>query len=164
LARRVFFSFNYERDIFRVNTVRQSWLTQDREAAGFWDASLWEKAKLQSEAAIKRMIDEGLKNTSVTAVLIGKETDGRPYVDYEIEQSLAVGNGILGVYINGIKDARTQTMDSKGSNPLDRLTFSAKDSRHYPFSSYFVTYDWVKDDGYANFGAWVEAAAKQRGR
>ena len=45
MARRVFFSFHYERDIWRVNVVRNSWLTKGREAAGFWDASLWEEAK-----------------------------------------------------------------------------------------------------------------------
>ena len=45
MARRVFFSFHYERDIWRANVVRNSWVTQDREAAGFWDASLWEEAK-----------------------------------------------------------------------------------------------------------------------
>ena len=41
MARRVFFSFHYERDIWRANVVRNSWLTKDREAAGFFDASLW---------------------------------------------------------------------------------------------------------------------------
>ncbi len=45
MARRVFFSFHYERDIWHANVVRNSWITQDREAAVFWDASLWEEAK-----------------------------------------------------------------------------------------------------------------------
>lgn len=39
MARRVFFSFHYDRDIVRVSQVRNSWVTRDREAAGFWDAA-----------------------------------------------------------------------------------------------------------------------------
>ena len=75
MVRREFFSFHYERDIWRANEVRYSWVThQDRESAGFWDASLREEAKKQGDAAIKRMIDEGLMRTSVTVVLIGTET------------------------------------------------------------------------------------------
>lgn len=32
MARRVFFSFHYERDIWRANQVRNRWITKDREA------------------------------------------------------------------------------------------------------------------------------------
>jgi MTH538 TIR-like domain (DUF1863) len=46
MARRVFFSFHYERDIWRASIVRNSWVTKpDRQAAGFFDASIWEEAK-----------------------------------------------------------------------------------------------------------------------
>jgi len=39
-------------------------------AAGFQDASLWEKAKEKGDKAIKAMIDKGLENTSVTLVWV----------------------------------------------------------------------------------------------
>ncbi len=39
MARRVFFSFHYERDVWRAGQVRNSWVTKDREEAGFWDAA-----------------------------------------------------------------------------------------------------------------------------
>jgi len=103
MARRVFFSFHYERDIWRANVVRNSWVTQDREAAGFWDASLWEEAKKQGDEAIKRMINRGLENTSVTAVLIRSETASREWVQYEIKRSYERLNGLLGIFIDGIK-------------------------------------------------------------
>jgi hypothetical protein len=99
MARRVFFSFHYGRDIWRANQVRNSWVTQDREAAGFFDASLWEKAKTKGQDAIERLIDGALQNTSVTVVLIGSQTAGRRYIAYEIQQSFARGNGMLGVYM-----------------------------------------------------------------
>ncbi|MFB8386910.1 TIR domain-containing protein [Microbacterium sp. NPDC055910] len=148
MARRVFFSFHFQRDIFRANVVRNSWVTRDREAAGFFDASLWEEAQTKGDAAVRAIIAAGLRNTSVTVVLIGKETASRPYVKYEIEQSIARGNGLLGIRIEKIKDIRGN-VDDAGPNPLPA---------GYPM------YLWNKDDGYTNLGVWVERAAKAAGK
>lgn len=148
MARRAFFSFHYDRDIWRATIVRNSWLTQEREAAGFFDASLWEEAKKQSDAAIKALIDTALLNTSVTVVLIGAETSGRPYVQYEIDKSIGRGNGLLGVRIHNIKDSQKNT-DAWGANPLP---------------AGYTVYDYVTDNGYANLGSWIETAATAAGK
>jgi hypothetical protein len=148
VARRVFFSFHYERDIWRANVVRKSWVVTGSREAEFIDASLWEKAKTQGPAAVKKLIDDGLKNTSVTAVLIGKETASRDYVKYEIERSIAEGKGLFGVRIEKIENQQKQ-VDDAGPNPLP---------------SGYKIHLWNKDEGYKNFGAWVEAAAKEAGR
>ncbi len=161
MARRVFFSFYYERDIWRANVVRNSWVTQSREGAGFWDASLWEKAKKEGDEAIKRMINKGLENTSVTVVLIGKETSNRRWVRYELERSWKIGNGILGIYIHQIKDK--YGYDTKGDTTFGPIFTSSKDDKKYFFER-FKTYDWIDNDGYKNLGNWVEKAAKQVGR
>jgi hypothetical protein len=158
MARRVFFSFHYERDIWRVNVVRNSWITQEREAAGFWDASLWETSKKEGDHAIRRMIDRGLENTSVTAVLIGKETADRPWVQYEIQQSNVKGNGILGVYIHNISD-QFGNVDTQGDNPFSRLYLTRNGCNVY-LSDLYPTYLWFGDDGYKNFGTWIENAAR----
>lgn len=158
MTRRVFFSFHYERDIWRANQVRNSWVTQERESAGFWDASLWEEAKKKGDTAIKRMINSGLDGTSVTVVLIGAETAYRKWVDYEIVQSRKRGNGLLGVYIHKLKDKDGET-DKKGTNPFD-LWYITKDGKKMYYSEFYSTYDWVNDDGYNNFGDWIEKAGK----
>ena len=161
LTRRVFFSFHYERDIWRVNQVRNSWVTKpDREDAGFWDASLWEEAKKKGDAEIRRMIDEGLKNTSVTVVLIGFETVGRKYVDYEIQQSHNKGNGMFGVYIHKLRNQRGEN-DCRGENPFGKFILVGRGTR---LSDIYPTYDWVDDDGYNNFADWVEKATKRADR
>jgi hypothetical protein len=59
--------------------VRNHGLTKD-DNAGFFDASLWESVKRSGPAALKRLINDGLENTSVTCVLIGSETYVRPWV------------------------------------------------------------------------------------
>lgn len=104
MARRVFFSFHFERDVWRTGQIRNSWVTKaDRESAGFWDAADWEEIKKKGDEAIKNWIDKQLEGTSVTVVLIGAETSKRPYVDYEITRSHNRGNGLLGIYINRVK-------------------------------------------------------------
>ena len=128
MAKRVFFSFHYQDVIdFRANVVRNHWLTKsDREAAGFFDASVWETAKKTNSTAVKRLIHSGLDGTTVTCVLIGSQTYARPWVRYEIMKSFRKGNRILGVYINAItgKDKLTKL---QGANPLQYLgvSFSA---------------------------------------
>ena len=121
MARKVFFSFHYERDIWRTNVVRNSGIVEGSSAAGFHDASLWEEAKKKGDADVKKLIDKGLAGTSVTVVLIGAETASRKFVDYEIEQSIACGNGLLGIYISGIKDQKGNT-DTQGSAQIGRAS------------------------------------------
>ena len=41
MARRVFFSFHYQRDIWRVNQIRSIPNVTGCSAAGFQDASIW---------------------------------------------------------------------------------------------------------------------------
>ena len=124
MAKRVFFSFHYQDVIdFRANVVRNHWLTKpDREDAGFFDASIWEDAKKTSPLALKRLINGELKNTTITAVLIGSETYARRWVRYEIAKSMAKGNKLLGVHINGIKGKNGKTK-SLGPNPFDYLAY-----------------------------------------
>lgn len=128
MAKRVFFSFHYQDVIdFRANVVRNHWLTKpDRDAAGFFDASVWETAKRTNSTAVKRLIHSGLDGTSVTCVLIGSDTYARPWVKYEILKSFRKGNKLLAVHINSItgKDKLTKY---PGPNPLQYVgvSFSA---------------------------------------
>lgn len=159
MARQTFFSFHFERDVWRAGQVRNSWVTKDREAAGFWDAAKWEEVKKKGTDAIHKWIDDQLSGTSVTVVLIGTETSTREYVDYEITQSHKKKNGMLGIYVHNMKDSDSKT-DTKGKNPFDKWTF--KDANNNVIT--YPTYDWVNDDGRNKMGDWIEAAAKKAGR
>ncbi|MBS1960865.1 MAG: TIR domain-containing protein [Bdellovibrionales bacterium] len=117
MARRVFFSFHYQRDIWRVNQIRSIPNITGCAAAGFQDSSLWEESRKKSDDAIKRLIDDGLKNTSVTVVFIGEKTSGRKFISYEIEKSLERGNGLVGIQIHHLED-KDGNIDSPGSTPL----------------------------------------------
>ena len=63
MARGIFFSFHYERDILQVHVFRNHYLTKGGySVAGYWDRSLWEDAKRTGAVAVKRMIDNGLRD------------------------------------------------------------------------------------------------------
>jgi hypothetical protein len=162
MARRVFFSFHYEADVWRAGQVRNSWVTKDRGSAGFWDSAAWEEVKKKGNPAVEKWIDDQLNGTSVTVVLIGAETASRPYVGYEIKQSHGKGNGLLGITIHNMKDANGRTA-TKGVNPLSSWHIE-QNGQKILLSSIYPIYDWVNDDGRTNMGSWIEAAAKKAGR
>jgi hypothetical protein len=134
MAHRTFFSFHYERDVSRASVVRNSAKTKSNIDPAWIEAGIWEDAKTKGDAAVKELISDALKNTSVTAVLIGAKTSEMKWVKEEIKQSEERGNGLFGIYIHNIKDLNGNT-DTKGTNPLP---------------STYSTYDWVNDDGYNN--------------
>lgn len=116
MARRVFFSFHYQRDIFRVNQIRSIPNITGCAAAGFQDASLWEDAKKKGRESIEQMIDAALQNTTVTVVFIGNQTANRQYIKYEIEQSIERGNGLVGIQIHHLI-GHDKRADEPGSTP-----------------------------------------------
>lgn len=146
MARRVFFSFKYT-DVSRAMVVRNSWVTQTRQARGFVDSADFEKLKRKGDAAIKAWIDSQLAGTSVTVVLVGARTCSSRWVKYEIDKSKALGHGLLGIDVSKIKNLSGRTSQRCGRLPAG-----------YKF------YLWNKDDGYNNMGKWIEAAAKAAGR
>lgn len=147
MARRVFFSFEYEHDVSRAMVVRKSGSLRGIETAGFIDAAAFEAIRRSGDAAVRRWIDQQLSGTSVTVVLVGAYTCASKWVHYEIEQSKARGNGLLGIDISKIRNFRGQTTERCGKIPTG-----------YSF------YLWNNDHGYENLGAWVEAAARAAGR
>ena len=141
MARRVFFSFHYARDLWRVNVIRNSGMIEGIAAAGFRDASLWEEAKRRGESAARSLIDEALNSTSVTVVLIGAETASRRFVNYEIDKSLERRNGLLGIRVNNIKD-QNGVIDPEGAVPTQLVSVGAP----------------VYSREYGRLGQWVEDA------
>ena len=149
MARKVFFSFHYARDVWRVSQVRNSAVITSLDKSPFYDKAEWESIKRQGDDAVRRWIDNQLSGTSVTVVLIGAETAGRKWVKYEIAKSIELKKGLIGVHISGIKDKDGKSEANLGPNPLPA---------EYP------VYLWNKNNGAANLGKWIEDAAIKAGR
>ena len=158
MARKIFFSFHYERDAQRAAVVRNHFVTKPGdEAAGYVDKAAWESIEKQGDTGIKKWIAEQLTGTSVSVVLIGPETDSRKWVCYELQESYGKGNGLLGVTLHNIKDFAGKT-DAPGTSYFGSLGKDTSGNDVF-FASVAKTYDWVTHDGYNNFGKWVEEAA-----
>ena len=86
--------------------------------------------------------------TTVTVICVGNQSAGRKFINYEIEKSIARGNGIIGVQIHHLKNFSCDT-DSAGATPA-LLT-----KHNYPVYKY---------DNHTKLISWIEAAAKTAGR
>jgi hypothetical protein len=146
MARQVFFSFHHEDDIWRANQVRNVNVVAGTHLAGFFDHSEYDAAKKTGKDAIQRMILGHLKNTTVTVVLIGTKTANRRWVKFEIAQSIARKNGLLGIYIHRLKGAN-KLPSPRGAKPA------------VPPGIDFPAYDWDRDLN--RFRKEIEAAGKR---
>jgi hypothetical protein len=155
MARRVFFSFHYTRDVRRIVQVRNSWVVRPGDEADF------EQVK-QRAGGIDKWIETQLAGCSVTVVLFGRDTYDRPWVRHEIRRSYELGKGIIAIDIHNVKDPQLGT-DTQGKNPLSYWS-APRNGRDVPFDQIYSTYDWVNDNGYQNLPTWIETAAKAAGR
>lgn len=122
MARRTFFSFHYVPDVWRAWNVRNSWVVkpEDQVDRGFFDSSVFEASKKESDDSLKAFLRKGLDNTSVTCVLAGTNTWQRRWVRYEVARSVLKGNGLLTVYIHGVQN-EDKNVAVKGADPLAQM-------------------------------------------
>lgn len=59
----------------------------------------------ENESYIKRRVREEMDGTSVTVVLIGQNTKDSKWVRTEVEDSIARGNGVIGIKLKNQEDA-----------------------------------------------------------
>lgn len=161
MARKAFYSFHYIPDNWRASQVRNIGTIEGNSAVSDND---WESIT-RSDAKIKEWIAEQLKGRSCTVVLVGKETAGRKWINYEIIESWRAGMGVVGICIHNLKN-KNGDQSAKGANPFDSLTFTnggAKLSTKVklydpPYSSSTKVYAWIKE----NLSACVEEAIRIR--
>ena len=112
--RQVFFSFEYNKDVWRAAQVRNMGKVSDDSTFSDND---WEEVKSKTESDIKAWIDDQMTKRSCIVVLIGKTTSTRKWVRYEIEKAYELNKGIVGIYIHNLEDKDGKQTD-KGSNPF----------------------------------------------
>ena len=155
--RNVFFSFDWDQDVWRAMVVRNSGILFGVNAAGFRDAAEIEEVKHQSDAAIKRWIDSQLSGTTVTVVLLGAKTYQSRWVKYECDASIARDNGIVFIDISDIADQYRRN-SSYGGMPAGWPEPSQGSTSPYLF------FRWETQHSPLQFGTWVEQAALNVGK
>ena len=162
MARRAFFSFHYEPDNQRAAQVRNMGMVDGNVPVSDND---WEAITKGGESAIKNWIDGQLSGKPCTIVLIGANTAGRKWINYEIEKSWNDYKGLVGVYIHNLKDL-SEAQSTKGRNPFATFTMDRDNAKlssivkaYDPFySSSTGVYNHIED----NLSDWVEEAISIR--
>ena len=120
MARSSFVSFHYQRDHWRVQQILQMGALDGQAVLPAQD---WEAVKRRGDAAIHAWINEQMNYKQAVIVMIGNETAGRPFVQYEIKRAWQIKKPMLGVMIHGLKDSSQRT-DVAGPNPFKQFGFS----------------------------------------
>ena len=158
MARRVFYSFQYKPDSWRASKVRNIGAIEGNQPATDND---WETVTKGEDPAIQKWIDGQLDGRSCTIVLIGSNTAGRKWINYEIIKSWNGGKGILGIHVHNLMD-HDQKQSTKGVNPFDTITLkngtvsmsSVVKAYDPPFWDSARVYGHIKD----NLDMWIEQA------
>lgn len=113
----VFYSFHYERDVNRVQLVRN---INALEGQPMLNAQEWEAVQRRGQQAVVDWIDQEMRYKRAVVVLIGQETASRPWVIYEIEKAWQEMKPLVGIHIHGLSSFGRA--DRPGANPFDKAT------------------------------------------
>jgi hypothetical protein len=72
---------------------------------------------------------------------VGSKTAGRTYINYEINQSIARGNGIVAVQIHHLQDKDGNT-DPAGAIPA---SIGSSGYKAYKYADYETLGNWIED-------------------
>lgn len=162
IRRRVFYSFHYKPDNWRAAQVRNMGVVEGNAPASDND---WETVTRGGDAAIRNWIDDQMRVKSCAIVLIGSQTAGRKWIEYEIEKAWNDGKGLLGIYVHGLKN-RFGNQAVKGKNPFEGFTVGRESlsdivrAHDPPRRRSTNVYAYIE----ANIADWIEAAIRIRSR
>ncbi|AVQ12522.1 TIR-like domain protein [Leptospira santarosai] len=117
------------------------------------------------EKEIQKWIDDQLYGRSCTIILIGANTSGRKWINYEIKKTWDSNKGILGIYIHNLKDSSGEK-SNQGANPFTGFTInegktdlsSVVKAYNPPHSDSKEVYSYISD----NISDWIDEAIKIR--
>lgn len=118
MAKSVFFSFDYDRDNWRVQQVMNMGAVEGGSAFTPQD---WESVRFKTDAAIEKWIQDQMAWTRAVIVLVGQQTADSKWVRHEIAKAWDDKRPLVGVRIHGLKSADGY-VDTAGANPFEKVT------------------------------------------
>lgn len=162
MARRAFYSFHYIPDNWRAATVRSIGSVEGNKPASDND---WESVKDAGAKAIQNWIDGQLYGKSCAVVLIGTNTAGRTWINYEIEKAWSEKKGLLGIHIHNLKDSAGY-QSTMGANPFQTVNLngtplsSIVKAYNPPYRDSKDVYKYISD----NLAGWFDEAVTIRAK
>lgn len=162
MTRKVFFSFHYQPDNWRVSQVRNIGVIEGNQPAKDND---WETVVGGGDTQIKKWISDQMVGRTCTVILAGKDTANRKWINHEIVESWDKGKGVVVIYIHNLKNSQGEQSD-KGRNPLEYIKHGptgkklSEIAKAYdpPYSTSKFVYEYIED----NIDSWIEEAIKIR--
>ncbi|MER7272040.1 TIR domain-containing protein [Micromonospora carbonacea] len=114
MAKSVFYSFHYKRDVHRVQLIRN---INALEGQQILNPQSWEEVQRRGDRAVQEWIHNQMAYKKAVIVLVGQETASRPWVKYEIEKAWADKRPLLGIRIHGLSSLGS--IDRQGANPFN---------------------------------------------
>lgn len=114
MAHKVFVSYHHDKDQGKADYLRKTY----GENNTLLDRSLDDAYEdMDDDEILAAIRTEHLKDSTVTIVLIGEETSGRKWIDWEIYASLRpygdrTRNGLLGIYLPSAGDTPARLQDN----------------------------------------------------
>ena len=116
---RVFFSFYYTADHVRARRVMQDFIGHpDTDATGLIPAEELADMAQAGLPAIYAWIEREVSAADAIVVLIGAQTRGRHFVEYELACAQRLQKPLIGVAVNALEDA-----DGRAAGPGDSPLF-----------------------------------------
>jgi len=125
MARKCFYSFQYNPDNWRVSKIRNIGAIEGNKPATDND---WEEIVGGGDTKIKKWISDQMAGKTCTIILAGTNTANRKWINHEIVESWNKGKGVLVIHIHNITDS-SGNQSSKGSNPLYYVTHGTTKKR-----------------------------------
>ena len=150
----VFPSYDWD-DVWMVNQIINRPAVVGREEIGFVKG-VPQEAGLTEESAIRRWIDENMEGCSCLILFVGEKTHESQWVKYELELASKRGMGQFIVHLQGMPD-KDGVPCRGGPDPYRCHGLYSNDGNGYVIRQY----NWLKDDGAKNIGAWIEEACSR---
>jgi hypothetical protein len=123
----------------------------------------WETVTKGGDAGIEKWIKNQFYGKSCAVVLIGSDTAGRKWINFEIEYAWQQKKGVVGVAIHGLKN-KAGLQSWAGDNPFTYWTIDGTSLSSIvkvytpPTSDSKEAYGYIKD----NIEAWADEAVTIR--
>lgn len=110
-----------------------------------------ENEKKKDEDIIKNWVDEEIKKTRITILLISKKTFDRRYVSYELSKSLLNGNTVIPILIDSEENAFNEDSINSVNEKLDKELSGRK----------LKIRKWFQENGKENILRWLNEALEK---
>ena len=111
-----------------------------------------ESEKIKDAEIIKNWVDEEIKRTRITILLISAETLDRKYVSYELSKSLLNGNSIIPILI----DSEENAFNEDGINSVKQKLDVELSGRNLKIRK------WFQENGKENILRWLNEALEKK--